>query len=465
VNNADETSKIFFFDGYFPSPNSVYPMPEYNGSLKSIKTDIAIRDFNYNNIRNHFSVSTLITFFNGSNITDDVAQQKLDSIKKNYTGENGNKLLLDFQNSNGKAAEVQNLTPGDWDKAYVETLKNVADDIYRGHQVTSPMLLGVKTEGQLGGATEMETAYEIFKNTYIRGKRAELIAAFNLLFTGSDLIAEELQFTDKPLFNTGLSETLKEKVYTINELRKEAGLPPLPNGDRLLADPIEKEEPSIQQPIEEDLKKNSKGNLRELSDEDFDKVSHFGLHKDDFEIVQNGRYVFSKEEADLFQMEFDLEQDVSGWLVANNINGNSLDEIVVGLSEAGLNVTVDELKPMLTKLNDSGLVKVQIKDNKVSIQQDTKTEIPNSDEVFVMYDYVKRSEASGPELLPTSRGFCKKLISNNKYYSMEDIQSMSTIFGYSVFQYGGGFWHNAETDKTTSSCRHRFKSVVVKRKK
>lgn len=467
-NNSDTTSKLFFFDGYFPSQSTVYPMPEYNGSIKSILTDIAIRDFNLNNIKNHFSVSTLITFFNGSNIQEDVKRQIVRDLEETFTGENGKKMIVDFQNANSKPTSVQNLSPNDWDKAYVETNKNVAEDIYRGHQVTSPMLFGVKTEGQLGGSTELETAYEIFKNTYIRGKRNELIAALNLLFSNSTLITSELEFTDKPLFNTGLSETLKEKVYTINELRNEAGLPPLETGNRLLSESAQPEQPpaptrTLDEPVAGEVKKNSDTILKKLSEEDFEKVVHLGSLKDEFEIVKQGRYVFSKEDAEQVQFEFDLEKDVADWMLSNEVTGMSLDEIVSKLKDANIEISTDELKTTIKSLADSGLLKIDIKGDRITVNK-TQSKLPESDKVFVMYDYVKRASADGADILPTSRSFCKKLIGNNKFYSMEDIQSMSSIFGYNVFQYGGGYWHNPSTDETTSHCRHRFSSVIVKRK-
>lgn len=468
--NSDSTSKIFFFDGYFPSLSSVYPTPEYSGCIKSVQTDIAIRDFNYNNIKNHFSVSTLIEFFNGGNIQDEVKEQILRDIEASYTGEDGKKIIVNFQSANGTPAQIHNISAGDWDKAYAETIKNTSDDIYRGHQVTSPMLFGVKTEGQLGGTTELEVAYEIFKNTYIRGKRNELTAALNLLFTGFAQISSALEFTDKPLFNTGLSETLKEKVYTINELRKEAGLPALPKGDRLLSDsPIEQQVNPISQDNitsdtpNPDIKKKPELNLKQLKEEDFDKVAHLGSIKDEFELVQQGRYVFSNDDAIQIQLDFDLDKEISNWILSNNISGKNVDQISELLNRADIKADNETVKSTLKQLNESGLLKVVINDGKVSVTEG-RTKLPDTDQVFVMYDYVKRASAEGPEILPTSRSFCKKLISNNRFYSMEDIQSMSAIFGYNIFDYGGGYWHNPSTDETTSHCRHRFRSVVVKKK-
>lgn len=411
------------------------------------------------------------------NVTEDVRRTVMKDIENSYKGENGRKIIVDFQSKEGKPAEVTNISPNDWDKAYIELSNSTADDIYRGHQVTSPMLFGVKTEGQLGGATELETAYEIFNNTYIRGKRNELTSALNLMFTGSTIITNDIEFQDKPLFSNRVNDELKERIFTVNELRHIAGMPPIDIGDKLLSEILKTPQPIAPSldaldgvtttqpaPIPDDLKKNSKGKLTELMDDDFDKVSHLGLHKDDFEVVRHGKYVFSNEDALNVQLEFDLEKDVSDWILNNDIQNLDLNDLVSKLSDAGLEVGVEDLNNILASLNESGVVKTKIADGKVSVEPNKKSDLPNTDAVFVMYDYVKRDDVSGPDLLKTSRGFCKKLISNNRYYTMEDIQSMSGIFGYSVFQYGGGYWHDPDTDTTTNHCRHKFKSVVLKRK-
>jgi hypothetical protein len=54
VDNTSSSTKIFFFDGYNPSLNNVYPLPDYSGCIRSIENDIAIKEFNLNNIKNHF---------------------------------------------------------------------------------------------------------------------------------------------------------------------------------------------------------------------------------------------------------------------------------------------------------------------------------------------------------------------------------------------------------------------------
>ena len=476
LNNQTSTSKIFFFDGYFPSLNNVYPSPEYNGCIKSISTDVAIRDFNLNNIKNHFSVSTLITFFNGSNLADDVKRQVLKEIKSSYQGEFGKKVIVDFQNQNGKSADVRNISPGDWDKAYTVIAQNVSDDIYRGHQVTSPMLMGVKTEGQLGGATELETAYEIFKNTYIRQKRQELTGAFNNLFTGSTIIKGFLDFTDKALFSTQLSDTIKQQVYTINELRQEAGLPARADGDRYIGTPtpVESKNPgTLQQrndstgtPIEPknpgilqqrndstDTSITQQGKVKQLKEEDFEKVKHLGQSKDVFEVLEYEK------------LSFDVDSDAGQWLISHDIeNIGSIDDLISAMNEDGIEISVSDLKTLLNELKESGVMNVDVSEDGTINTNPVEYNLPNTDKVFTVYDYQKRPEVSGATLISTSRSFCRKIVESNKYFSRQDIQQMSSIFGYSIFDHCGGWYQNPETGDAENQCRHMWVPVRVKNK-
>lgn len=452
---SDSNSKIFFFDGYFPSVQSTYTPPEYKGAIKSIVTDIAIKDFNENNIKNHFSVSTLITFFQGSNVPDEIKRQIVDDLKASYTGEQGNKVIVDFQNPEGKSAEVKNINSGDWDKAYIEIAKKVTDDIFISHQITSPMLFGVKTEGQLGGSTELETAYEIFKATYVKVKRDALESAFNNLFKGFEGVKQTVSFSDKQLFKPKVPDGLKEKIMTLNELRAEAGFPPVPNGDRMIGDPV-----STQPVVQETEKKTlvepvADVKSKKLTDEDYELVRDMGLHMDEFDLIE-----------DLQEFKFSVEDDVAKYVLDNdikNLTTKQLSDIIN--KDTGLKVGEGELKNILTKLNDTGILKVEIGESgQVKVTPNKVADLPDTGEVMVMFQYRKRPDVSGETLLPTSRGFCKKIIESNKLYSRSDIQSMSGLFGYDVFQYSGGFYYDSANDETSPICRHKFYPVKVKRK-
>lgn len=529
----DGTSKIFYFDGYFPSINNTYTTPEYAGTIKAIVTDVAIKDFNLNNIKNHFSPSTIITFFNGANVSEEVKKQTVEEIDTKFRGESGMKYIIDFQGKDGKPAEIKQLSSNDWDKAYLQVAENNINDILIGHQVQNPTLFAIQTAGKLGNTQELEVSYEIFKNNYIQVKRDELEAAFNQLFTSYKAINGKVCYSDKPLFNTQLSDTTKEKVYTINELREIAGLKPLADGDRLLTDAarpglatpeatvapnadgdvapvaqeandniknltgrqhqqvmrivrqflngkmtqeqaglmlksgygftdeevniflgVEPDVPEEETPADEVKKKPSS---KKLTEDDFELIKDLGTSFQEFEVVE---VVSHNHQA------FDKAGDIAQYVIDNDIKGLTINELVDVLKgKGGLKTSENELQAILKKLTDSGVIKVDIdKDRRISIKPNNLPDVPATDAVFVMYQYIKRPEVKGADLLPTSRSFCVKLIENDRLYTREEIQTMSSIFGYDVYQFCGGFYYDAEAEVTTSHCRHKWQALKVKRK-
>lgn len=456
-NSDNSKSKIFYYEGYRPSANLIYPSPDYEGTIKSIWTDIAIRDFNLNNIKHHFSVSTIITMFLGSNVSEEVKRQILRDIKDCYTGEHGQKVLLDFQNPGGagQAAEVKNISPNDWDKTYEAISRSVVENIYQGHSITNPMLFGVKTEGQLGGATELETSYEIYKANYIIDTRNSLTAALNYLFSDSKTITGKVQFGDKKLFSTQIDSALKEKIYTINELRKEANLPELPDGNRFLTDTESKPVVLVKEP-------KSEPEAFHLTELDFDKIKDMGISAEDFESVEDGEFIVSREHFSAVELKFDEEQDISNYILDKELKSTSVSQLRIDIrKDLGINISTSDLESVLKRISGTGILKIEIKDGKVNINPPAPKE--PSRKVEVMYSYEVRPGLGEP-IQNNTRPFCRRLIQNNRFYTRQDIQRMTEIFGYDIFRFGGGFYRNPRTGELTPFCRHQFKSKRVTRK-
>lgn len=488
--NTDGYNKLFFFTSYSPSVNDIYPIPDYSGAIKSLETDIAIRDFQINNIENQFSVSSIITFFGGMP-NDESKRETVRKITNAYTGANGGKMIIDFQTKEGTAPDVKNIAPSEWEKAYIEVKKDVLQDILTAHSAVSPLLFGIKTEGQLGGATELETAYEIFKNLFVKNRRNELESGLNKLFADSGI--GELEFKDKgSLFSATLTDAMKMKTYTVNEIRAEAGLPPLLNGDRLIDEvkPVPTQEPTTVGQIPDNdiagspvqatpvkpvastvsstapakpsgFNSDSTLTFGHLTDDDFEKVKHIGSAKQDFRVFKKLDYHIEKfSDLKAIELQFDDEKDISDWIVKNGVKNMTLVQIKAAIrKDLGISIITSDLKKVIQSLEDSGVINKSDLDKSITIRPTEKTMQPaleNIRRVEVRYSY------EGPQD-DKNRPFCAKLMANDKYYSREDIQQMSLLFGYSIFDYRGGFYHNPNTNVTTPYCRHRWVASSVVR--
>jgi hypothetical protein len=91
---------------------------------------------------------------------------------------------------------------------------------------------------------------------------------------------------------------------------------------------------------------------------------------------------------------------------------------------------------------------------------------PKVTDIILRYSYQKREDASGPDLLPTSRPFCVKLVGlerQGRVYSRADIEKISARVGYDVFTRTGGFWNNDGTVEI--HCRHYWMTEILIKEK
>lgn len=166
---------VFAYNEYGPGTD-YYPLPEYVACANYIDLDIEISKFHLSNVKNGMMPSKMINFFTGEPTEEKKKQIEKRFAEKFAGSENAGKFVFVFNPSGDKSqgAEISDLSFGDLDKQFDLLSKTVQQEIFTGHQVVSPMLFGVKTEGQLGGSTELRVAYEVFTNAYAKPKQTAL---------------------------------------------------------------------------------------------------------------------------------------------------------------------------------------------------------------------------------------------------------------------------------------------------
>lgn len=177
---ADDPNKIqvFAYNEYGPGTDR-YPLPEYIGCANWIDIDIEISKFHLSNLRNGMMPSKMIQFFTGEPTEEKKKEVERRFAKKFAGSENAGKFVLVFNAAGGKQVEISDLSFSELDKQFAILIQSTQQEIFTGHQVTSPMLFGIKTEGQLGGNNELRIAYEIFINTYAKPKQQDLEKVVN----------------------------------------------------------------------------------------------------------------------------------------------------------------------------------------------------------------------------------------------------------------------------------------------
>ncbi len=281
----------------------------------------------------------------------------------------------------------------------------------------------------------------------------------------------EFQLKDKTgITRVQLKDETKEKVYTIDELREVDGKPPLPNGEgaKMLdlkptnvinanpgvdpnAKPSDPKAPAEGDKVPGKFEDQKPETAKTLTEEDFEKVKHLGFSRESFSVLDEFSAPATKENFKAVELFFDDAQDIEDYIVKADLKDKSISDIKAMIrKDLGISISTKDLQTKVTAMIDAGI----INDEKVAEKK------PLTRDVQIVYSYEVRP-GYGEAIIPGSRGFCKKLISNDRLYSRADIQQMSAIFGYDVFEHCGGWYLPKGATEALSHCRHYWKSVRV----
>jgi hypothetical protein len=169
----EEPKQLYVYNPYKPGQR-YYPLPDYAGALRVIEVDIETDNFHANNLRNGLTPSLAITTFLNA---DPDQRMEIESMLRNqYAGTNnaGSLIYMDVD-SPENAPKIEPIQSNGTDEYYMQLNDMVQQKILTAHRITSPMILGIKTEGQLGGRTEVTDAYLLFTNTVLRPMQQTLV--------------------------------------------------------------------------------------------------------------------------------------------------------------------------------------------------------------------------------------------------------------------------------------------------
>jgi len=453
-----EGKKIIYLKEYRPNVNT-YTLPSYQGALNYIELDVAVSEFHLNAIHNGLMPSKMISFNNG---TPSVEEQRTieRQLKEKFAGEkNAGKFIINFNNDPSKAPTVLDLSASDLDKQFDLLNRTIQQEIFSGHRVTSPLLFGIATEGALGNRNEIREAYQIFQNTYINGKQIfierwlkYILAPFGYNTDFTIKQTEPLAFE--------FSEQVLAQAMTRDEIREKLGLPKLEQQDVVIA---------------EQPKQSFKAFTKEDDDFAIAVFSEFGQDADKFVVINSKPMRFDAEGRELHDEEF-----AGVDIIITTVQSSVLDLIrqnplisAKDISEAlkvdrnvvnGAIASLEANKLIVqSEINDNGtmVVKREItKDGRVQ-----RNERKPLADVKIYYQYEVNPSLGQPEIIDTTRDFCKNLIELRKVFTRAEIEQVSQRLGYSVWARRGGFYHNPKTGVTTPYCRHQWvKKILVEKR-
>ena len=470
-NPTTRESKQLYYCQFYRPGQGEYPLPDYVGALKYIEVDTEISNYYLNSIKNGFTAQTHIQLFKGIP-TPEEARATARRFKENYQGtDNAGGLIIQYNDPQEKESVISNLQPSDFDKQFDLLNKTVQQEIFVAHKVNSPMLFGVRVEGQLGGRSEMIEAYEMFQQSYIEPRQQKIDNAFTYLF---EYIAPvTLETINKPPIGLDYQALFTAGLISNDEARQELGLPAISNVkvQSSMNDAINALSPLVANNVLSNMTINEKRQLAGLDP----IVGGDSLPSTSTPVAMSAENPFGwdderdlavfmqyGEPAENFEpMTFDFA-DATEQAILNVLKENKGLQVgdIVNITKLDPQVVVDAI----AKLNEAKLIKGY--ENGLEVTPKGLDEISQlKSEIVVRYQYGLAPGMKGGLVIPTTRDFCRQVAESNRVYSREDINAMSAQTGIDVWSRRGGWYHNPTLDVNTPQCRHIWVQKLLRRLK
>lgn len=412
-----ENKQIYAFKMYRAGQGK-YPLPSYIGALKYIEIDVEIGNYYLSNIKNGFFAQTVIQMFKGQPTPEEMRIAKR-RFKKNYQGaeaEESGGLIIMYNEQNEKPAEITNLQPSDFDKQFQQLNDQVQEEIFVGHRVSNPVIFGIATPGALGQRNEIIEGYELFQTSYIEPRQKIKDSSFNVVF--QYMADAKLKTINKPPIGQDYILLFEKGILDKNEVRKELGFA-----------------------VVEEVAMSKK-----QSDQDvLNLFAECGVSKEDYE-----------------QCKFEFAT-ASETAILQILNAN--EGITVGEIAKYVNIDAQKVMDAITKMVDDGLINSD--NGKLSTSTKGTRELSKSvdTQIELRYEYGLDAAFTGePELIDTSRDFCRQLIGLNRYYTRTEIDTISSRVDRDVWKERGGWYTIPDTDVHINHCRHAWNSKLVRKK-
>ena len=460
--------QIFVSKEYRPDLDA-YPLPDYVASAVYAEVDVELSNYRLNAIKSGFNAGTILNFSNGRP-TEEEKEEIEARLKEKFTGtDRANSLLISFSGNRETAPTIEHLTPQNVDAQLTELNEQVIQELIIGHHIPNPMLVGIKTPGELGSKDQINDSYELYKSTYIVPNQREIEKDFNYLLKlkgfGNRIYLKELDPIEEQL---PIEE--KIKVMTKNEVREMYSLPPLEEEIKpIVSSAIHRFNNHVCDHSFDDHVCDHSFTSQSEIDEVIEIFKMFGDDRENYEVIEqnfmneDNRFEFA---VDVSPLSKQIKRDIVGLLDKDPLMDNKTIADTLRIKE-------DRVSDLINDMIEEKLIKVketntggQKKDIRVPTTEAIRTSNKigtDTEDYKIMYTYEWRAGVKPDKR--NSREFCVKLLDANKMYSRAQIEQISKIVGYDVWNYRGGWWTRKGGQTRTPFCRHIWSANVVKIKK
>ena len=239
MNDRTSPNQLLYTGLYSPNMD-VYFTPDYLAANNWSLIDKSVAEFHLNNIQNGFSGSYFISFANGIPTQEERIQIE-NSLSEKFAGaSNSGKFILTFSDDKTRTPEINPISVSNADKQYLALQELLVQNILTGHRVTSPMLMGIKSDTGLGNnADELNSASNFYTNTVVKPFQQHIKKSLGKIFEVNQMNIP-IEFEQLKPITTRFTNQDLAAVMTQDEIREELGLPPLKNEEVVVEDDFTK---------------------------------------------------------------------------------------------------------------------------------------------------------------------------------------------------------------------------------
>lgn len=196
----------------------------------------------------------------------------------------------------------------------------------------------------------------------------------------------------------------------------------------------------------------------EFSSQEFESVAMaFGESAEDFEVLRSLPIRFAGDESVRYEFEADaVNRPIDKKILAEIKRTGKVEADAISRK---IDVPLEKVTERIQYLIEKGRITIENRIARISNEPDTDTKV----EFEVRYRYDWRPEFKSSKPSKTSREFCQTLMKLNKVYTRQDIDQMSSLLGFSVWERRGGWYTLPGTDLARPSCRHVWNQQIVRR--
>ena len=413
-NSNDRTgaSQILYSGLYSPNMD-VYHTPDYIAANNWAMVDQKVSEYHLNNIANGFSGSYMINFANGVPTQEERISLERSLAAKFSGSSNSGKMIITFSDDKTRTPDIFPISVSNADKQYLALQELLVQNILTGHRVTSPMLLGIKSDTGLGSnVDELNSAFEVYLNTVVKGFQVQILRVLAKIFRINNMDLPISFVQAKPITTQFTIEDMRA-VMTQSEIREELGLAPLEEDQVVEEDDYSKVGMIDGKPVY-DTKEEAIAHAERLGCSGYHEHEYEG--KNVFMACESHDELmnFSKTELDVFleSME-DIPKD---WELIDE------EKVEDEHEDFDFEQSLNEFANDKTELASTGIARPNAKTRGVNNQDGVNKSF--NDYYKVRYVYAKDNFLSQKG---ETRDFCRLMTSAKKIYRKQDIINMGSM--------------------------------------